>query len=178
MNKKILIGVIVVVILVILGALLMFGNGDQTISYDDYLNVTIPSNFETTEVNGLVQECYPQNKSYVLTIIEEDNVTASEVDGQWKTMKDITSNSNISEMIGISNLTDYTVGNNKVYEMLVTNTTAIKSELEYDAKLLREVDVVVPNSDKVYGLYFLTNGTAADLYNSDIEAIINSTAVA
>ena len=178
MNKKILIGIIVVIILIILGVVLMSGNGDQNISYDDYLNVTIPSTFETTEVNGLVQESYPENKTYVLTIVEEDNITASEIDGQWASIKDMMSSGDIAKQLGYSGITDYTIGNNKMYEATISNSTIIKEDLDLDAQKVRIVDVVVPNSEKVYGLYFLTNDTSVDLNNADIQSIINSTAAA
>lgn len=164
-----------VILLAIIGAIFMFGNSENIISYDDNLNVTLPASFETSEENGFVNEAYPEDKSYVLKILEEENITASEIDGQWAYIKD---NQEILKSFNYTNIKDYTIGNNKIYEAVISNSTTIKDEMGFDGQKVRCVDVVVPNSQKVYGLYFLTNDTSVDLYNADIESIINSTAAA
>jgi hypothetical protein len=179
MDKKILIGIIVVIVVAILAVVLMFGNNGQTITYDEHFNVTVPASYGTNETNGLVSEAYPENKTFVLKIHEEDNMTASSMDSQWALIKDVEANhKEVAQQIGYSKVTDYNKGNNKFYDYLVTNSTAIKSELKEDANIIRCVEVVVPNSDKVYGLMFLSNETAENsdvLYNPEIESIINST---
>lgn len=60
--------------------------------------------------------------------------------------------------------------------MEVTGQNLIKEMFQQDAYKARIIDVVFPNTEKVYTIVFETNDTSVDLNNADIQSIINSSA--
>jgi hypothetical protein len=171
MNKKIIIALVVVIAILAIGVFVLLGNTDKTISYDNTLNITLPSHFNTTEENGNVTEAFPEDKSYIVGVDHETDIKASNIDSNWTYIKDATS------MLG-ENMTfkEYSIGNYKYYDATITGRDYIKDIFPVDAQKLRFVDIVFPGVEKVYTVFFVTNDTSLDLDNGDIRSIINSTA--
>jgi len=170
--KKVIIAIIVLLIIVVGAYFVLNTPSTQVIKYDEHFNVSVPADFNTTETNGQVTSAFPENKSYVVTIVEENNSTVDSMESDFKIIKDAENLTGIKE--NFSDINSYNIGNNKVYEFTTIDEQVIK-ESGVNAKKLRVVSFVVPNSNKVYDLCFGSNDTSIDLHNSDIEAIINST---
>ena len=169
--KKIIIAVIILLVIVV-GAFYILSSQPKTLKYDDHFSVTIPGDFKTTEENGSVSSAYPANKSYVVEIHEEQNTNASDVESTYGILKGAQNLSVVKDTI--TGVKQYDVGKNKAYDLTTTDETIIK-EGKLDAKKVRSVSFIVPDSQKVYSLYFSTNNTSTDLNTPEIESIINST---
>ena len=169
--KKILI-IVIILLIIGVGAFYFLSSQPKTLKYDDHFSVTVPGNFETAEENGSVSSAYPANKSYAVTIHEEQDTNASDVESTYGILKGAQNLSVVKDTI--KDVKQYDVGKNKAYDLTTTDETIIK-EGKLDAKKVRSVSFVVPDSQKIYSLYFLTNDTSADLNTPEIESIINST---
>lgn len=172
MNKKIIIALIVVLAIVAVGAFVLFSNVDQIVNYEETLNVSLPATFQTTEdESGLITEAFPENKTYVLNLGEESsNITASNIDSTWNYIKD--SSSYYGDKVSLK---DYTIGNNKYYDISINDKDLIQRMYSVDAQKIRFIDIVFPNVEKVYSINLATNDSSVDLDNADIQSIINST---
>ncbi len=172
MNKKLIIALIVAIAIIAIGAFVLLGNINNVVTYENTLNVTLPENFQTTEdESGNITEAFPEDKKYVLLLTEDNSVTASNINSNWTYIKD--ASPILADNMSVK---DYTIGNNKYYEMEVTGQNLIKEMFQQDAYKARVIDVVFPNTEKVYTIVFATNDTSVDLNNADIQSIINSSA--
>lgn len=174
-TKKIIIAIIILFVIIVGAYFVMISTAPKIITYDEHFNVTIPSEFETAESGGLITSAFPKDKTYTLTIIEDNETNVEDMDAEFKIIKDAENLTGFKE--NFTDIKSYTIGNNKVYEYTTTQPEAIK-ELSIDAKKVRTIAFVVPNSKKLYTLNFATNDTSLDLHNSDIDSIINSTSTA
>lgn len=170
--KKIIIAIIILLIVVIGAFFIISTQANQEIKYDDNFKISVPADFQNSKSNGSVSSVYPSNNSYVITLAEDGAMNTDNVESYFNVIQAAASNPD-----GKQNFTDvkkYDVGNNKVYEYTTMDTEVIKID-GHDAKKMRLLNIVVPNSTKVYDMFILTNDTSLDLHNTEIEAIVNST---
>lgn len=175
MDMKKIIIVVIILLIIGVGAFLYISSQPKTLQYDDHFSVTIPGDFKTTEEGGLISSASPANESYVLTISEENDTNASGVETNFNVVKNAEDLSVVKDTI--KDIKQYDVGNNKVYEFTTTDPAFFEA-YKYDAKKVRSVSFVVPDTEKVYNIFFLTNDTSADLNTPEIASIINSTSSA
>ena len=170
--KKIIIAIIILLIVVIGAYFVISTQISQDIKYDDNFKISVPGNFQNSKSNGSISSVYPSNNSYVITLAEDEDMNSDNIESYFNIIKAAADNPN-----GKQNFTDvivHDVGKNKVFEFTTAETELIKSE-GYNAKKMRLLNIVVPNSTKVYDMFILTNDTSLDLHNPEIEAIVNST---
>ena len=120
--KKVIIAVILLLIVLVGGFLLMSSQSGQVIKYDEHFNLTLPADFNTTEVNGSVTSAFPENKSYIIQVNEDKDYNVDNIGPDFKMVQEAVNLTDLKQYY--TNVSVHNVGNNKVYEY----TTRIRGD--------------------------------------------------
>lgn len=184
MDKKIIIGVVIVIVVAILGAYFWFSTPDHGLVGGD-CSVILPSDY-TVEDNGFShkgdigiyfvpingtdgkkqKEYFDAYKTYGKDCGYQ-NVSSSKING----FKVYEYSANPDELKNIT--TDTEIEGNYEVSHVISTYTPYKDVTDMDVVKFRYVSYVDKN-DKLYELYILTNNTDADLHSGEISKIINS----
>ena len=189
MNKKVIIGVVIVIIVAILAAIFLLNPSEVTLVAGD-TSVTLPSDYELDQDTGIA------TKGDIGVLYMP--VASSDVKAQKALFDTLKSN---GKDAGYKKVKTDTINGFKVYQYSANPDklkkvssdkvregnyetwkeyepyTPFKDMTKMDVKQFRYTAYVNETSKTISELYIFTNNTDVDLYSSDIESIINSIAV-